>query len=347
MNPEQVRLDADHHERIFRERIVPELLRDAATDLDAPVVVLLGGQPGVGKSSFKVALRQTLGDRGGVLDFGTDLMRPYHPAFAGVGSLDERTRTDLLQNGIGKDAVGWTDKAVAYGIRRRSNVILDSNLAVPDRARDLIQQFTSAGYRAEVVFIAGPQALSRLGVLTRYQAQVEEAGWGFYVPTHIQDSNYTNVLETAGMIETERNADAVTVFRRGGGDPLDSNHRLTNGRWAFPPATRVSIETERHRSWRPAESDWFVKTATDLAGRLSPHYLGDLRDTLGLAQPLLDPRNTAKITDLVNKIRPLRATSAYSAAFPAGPILSGAGSSPPQPPPRSSGPPPPRLGPGR
>lgn len=46
---ERYRLPKEENERIFRERIVPDLLQGRASQ-DTPTVVVLVGQPGAGKS---------------------------------------------------------------------------------------------------------------------------------------------------------------------------------------------------------------------------------------------------------------------------------------------------------
>ncbi len=213
---EEFKLDPKSHQEIFVHEIVPELLAGARRQ-EVPIVFLLGGQPGVGKSSTKEFLAEVLAHRGRVLDFSADLMRPYHPRFDELLQGDERVLR-ALDTAIDQDAREWVDKAIVYSIEMRADVIFDSNLANPDRARAIATQFTAAGYQTEAVFIAGSSALSRLGVLERYQRQVDTHGAGAYCPTEIQERNYAGVLETARrMDDGEIPVEAVHVYRRGGG----------------------------------------------------------------------------------------------------------------------------------
>lgn len=133
-------VSAELHEQIFRERIVPQLLNHASPQ-EQPIAILLGGQPGVGKSSTKGALHAAL--TGGVADFSADLMRPFHPRFAELLRGDERLLREL-DTAIDQKARQWVDKAVTYSIERRFNVIFDSNLASPERAATIAEQFTDA-----------------------------------------------------------------------------------------------------------------------------------------------------------------------------------------------------------
>ncbi len=312
------RLPPNVHERIFRERIVPELLTSAAPQTH-PVAILLGGQPGVGKSSTKGALHEALVSRGGAVDFSADLMRPYHTGFTDLLRGDERVLRDL-DTAIDEDARAWVDKAVAYASDRRINVIFDSNLANAERARSIIAQFTDAGYQTEVVFIAGSSALSRLGVLERYQRQIEEQGIGAYCPPKIHDRNYQGVLGTAKLIDTgEIVVDAVNVYRRGGGNPLHTNRRNAHRHWVNEPCAQQAIADERLRPWSPTESSWFISKATDLADRLADPFAGDLREAVERAQPLLQPVDRLAGTALAAKLAARAdppAPSPARAAFP-------------------------------
>lgn len=329
------RLTPDVHEQIFRERIVPELLSNAVPQ-QYPVLILLGGQPGIGKSSTKGAIHEALAGVGGALDFSADLMRPYHEKFTDLLRGDERVLRDL-DTAIDQDVRLWVDKALAYTINRRVNVIFDSNLANPSRAHTITSQFTAAEYETEVMFVAGASALSRLGVLQRYQRQIESQGVGAYCPPEIHDRNYQGVLDTAGLIDIgEIMVDAVHVYRRGGGAPLHTNHREGLGHWVVQPAARQTIIDERARPWSNAESSWFISAATNLAARIADPYAGDLREAIERAQPLLQPADRRTGRTLAAE---LARRSWHQAAFPKQP---GRTSGPPRrSPPRPPGTPPP------
>lgn len=101
------RLPTDEYEQVFREEIVPRLLSRAAPQ-EHPVAFLLGGQPGIGKSSTKGTLHEALADVGGAVDFSADLMRPFHKKFAGLLQGDERLLHDL-DAAIDEDAHLWVD----------------------------------------------------------------------------------------------------------------------------------------------------------------------------------------------------------------------------------------------
>jgi UDP-N-acetylglucosamine kinase len=280
--PPSARLDPAEHARIFRE----EILLDLATlrPCEAPLVVLLGGQPGIGKSSSKSRLIRRMDASGGVLDFSADMFRPYHPGFPRLQAGDERALA-ALDADIDQDARGWVDLAVDYAIAHRVHAVVDSNLANPHRAAGFIERFAAAGYRVEVLFVAGPAALSRLGVLQRYQEQIDDSGRGAYCPVPIQERNYAGVLDTADLLDHAVLADRVTVHRRGA-VPLHEQRRSTAGEWTPAPGARQAIQAERERPWAAAEQEWFVTAARTLAARVDDDHVADLHAACLLARPL-------------------------------------------------------------
>src|SRR5581483_9095522 len=113
--------------------------------------------------------------------------------------------------------------------------------------------------RIEAAIMAVPEAQSRLGILDRYEAQVRASGHGRLTLRDNHDSAYHGVVATAGAIDRDRLADAVSVYRRGD-VLLYANHLNEKGDWASAPGTAATIETERARVWTPQESDDFTRT---------------------------------------------------------------------------------------
>ncbi len=86
-NPDQYVLSDIQHKGIFRDLIVPNEL--AGPSQTAPVVLLLAGQTGAGKSHTKAALTTALGLDEAV-GFGSDTLRNYHPQYQRLLREDDR-----------------------------------------------------------------------------------------------------------------------------------------------------------------------------------------------------------------------------------------------------------------
>jgi UDP-N-acetylglucosamine kinase len=85
--------------RIFRDEIVPDLLAGPERQ-NHPVVVILAGQHGAGKSRAAATIGAELARRGGYAELDSDLYRPYHPAHDALIRRDDT----LMAAYLGPDA---------------------------------------------------------------------------------------------------------------------------------------------------------------------------------------------------------------------------------------------------
>lgn len=271
-------LQEAHHERIFQRRIVPRALAGGQPQV-APVVYMLGGQPGAGKSRTKATLLAHLTDRGGGVELDGDLFRGYHPRYDELLAEDDRRAayyTDF-------DAGRWLDKATSYVTERRVNVVLEGTMRRPAFVAQTCDRYRAAGYRVEAAILAVPEALSRLGVLQRYQQQKAARGHGRFSTSETHDAGYAGLLDTADAIDRDGLADAVTVYRRGG-TAVYANRLNPTGRWREPPATRAAIEAERRRAWTPAESETFHGDLGKVADALGDAWTAECEQIRALAR---------------------------------------------------------------
>lgn len=289
---ERFLLTEDDSDRIFGQLIAPELL-ESGEPRRRPVVVLLGGQPGSGKSRLKAAVLQEFQTRGGAVGLDGDDLRAFHPRYRQLLKLDDRQAayyTDL-------DAGRWLDKAMRFSINGRVNVVLEGTMRRPGFVRTVSQQFRKAGYRVEVAMVAADGATSRLGILQRYLHGLEASGCAHYTPREIHDAGYAGLLESADMVERERLADAVAVYARSGAQ-LYANHVTTADRWANAPGgLRAAIEAERSRGWTFDATVQFLRDHSAVTRGLGAQWLADLRDVRVAAEPLMHPDARIAVQD--------------------------------------------------
>lgn len=257
-------LTEEHNERIFREDIVPAEL--PGTSQRDPVVVFVAGQTGAGKSSVTALVESVLARRGGAVNIDLDTYKPHHPRYQWLVDNDDATAGAYTSI----DGHKWMEKAEAYAIQQRYDVVMESAMRDPRDFEEPARRFRAAGYRVEVVIVAVHESLSRLGALDRYLQQVQDAGSGRVVDAAIHDACYRGVLRSADAIDTERLADFVFVSRRDG-HIVHANHLEPDGDWAAPAATRSAVDAERNRRWSQPEAHRFLanlQRLQQLAGQL-------------------------------------------------------------------------------
>lgn len=242
-DPERHRLSESQHEQIFRDRIIPREL-SAGTPQVRPVVYLLGGQPGAGKSRTEGALLAALREHGGAVGIDGDDLRPYHPEYNRLMREDDRTAAFYTD----KDSGRWVWKAIQHLADRQVNMVVAGTMRRPGVVREIAEHLKERGYRVEAAIVAAPAAMSRLGIVKRYQEQRRARGAGRFTTRESHDAGYQGVLDTAAALDAEPFVDAVHVYGRRKGQ-LHTNARTADGEWARPPGLRAAIEAERDRPW--------------------------------------------------------------------------------------------------
>ncbi|OAR01631.1 hypothetical protein LLEC1_03286 [Akanthomyces lecanii] len=152
----------------------------------------------------------------------------------------------------------------------------------PDDFCELAALFRAAGYRVEVVVLAVPEALSRMGILSRFYDRKPEAQSRNLpvrlTPVKVHDDSYAGLLHAAQFLDESDAADQVVVVRRG---------NLVAYGWeresGAPAAIAKAVEKERQSQLTDAEMD----VALDDAQKLSMHE--DAKEQLQQIRELMTP----------------------------------------------------------
>ena len=249
------KLTEKENERIFNEDVKPYLMAISGKELKPsaePVMVIVGGQPGAGKSRSIDSVRMDLDRQGGALEIAADDLRKFHPKNDELMQKDDRTAANYTH----ADATIWAEKAERFARQERYNVLLEGTLKTPENAANKLAEYKKAGYFVEVRVIAVREETSWQGVVERYEQQKAHAGAGRMTPKEVHDTATSGVLASVEKIESEKLADRVRVDRRGA-EEIYSNSLVgpeTTKDWSKPPAARQAIEDERSRPLTLAES---------------------------------------------------------------------------------------------
>ncbi|KAF9877370.1 zeta toxin [Colletotrichum karsti] len=204
--------------RIFTSQILPADLPPSLTPHPTrgrPLAVLIVGQTGAGKTRTAPAVLSAMNRINPPAHFIADVYKAHHPSYRALLSSENPAHASPA---TGPDARKWLAMAAAEAISRRLDVLLESACRHPDDFRELARMFAEAGYRVEVVVMAVPAALSRLGILHRFYEKLPEAGSGNLpirlTPVKIHDDSYRGLMSVAEWIDGEDCVDRVLVVRR-------------------------------------------------------------------------------------------------------------------------------------
>ena len=104
-DPDQYRLSEPEHQRIYEYEIRPVLFRKPVP-VHEPVAVILGGQPGAGKSASIVVAVNELAKHGGAVKILGDELRSYHPHYQNLLEKDDKTAAFYTD----RDSGLWVEK---------------------------------------------------------------------------------------------------------------------------------------------------------------------------------------------------------------------------------------------
>ncbi|MDR1807048.1 MAG: zeta toxin family protein [Propionibacteriaceae bacterium] len=201
-------------EEIWQTAIRPDVFAAAAAH-PQPVLVLVGAQPGSGKTRAVGAARRRHPDQAFVrLD--TDDMRRYHPDFAQLALEPDPL---AMPEATAEAAGWWTRRSIRHAIESRYPVILEGTfrrLSVPSgSARD----FAAAGYTVEVLALGVAEKISWAGCVARYLnalANPDPEDVPRWAPVEIHDAAFRSMPGVAQTLADSDDVERAVVTDRDG-----------------------------------------------------------------------------------------------------------------------------------
>ena len=251
---------------------------------DVPRAVLIGGQPGAGKSELAYeAGREFLG-QGGSITVDADQMRAANPDFKRLAIQDPQNASDRTQQEAGQ----WATRLTTAARESRRNLVVDGTMRNADNQRDLVTRLKETGYQVEVRILAVNPETSLARARLRYEQQVAEGGTGRYVNQEQHDRAYEGVRETVAALEQEARVDRIRVYDANQVRLYDNTQ--VNGTWERPPQASETLRTEQTRAWSHSERRDYVSTLEEI-NQLA-------RERSGLPDPEIGARLNGARADL-------------------------------------------------
>lgn len=248
-DPERYSLSPERLQHIYESRIAPDLFR-SAQPVERPTAVVLGGQPGAGKTPMQNLASREFADKGGIVKIIGDDLRAHLPHYKALQRSDDKTAAFFTDRDSGR----LVEKAIAEAAQRSINVLVEGTMRDPDVVQATLERFRRAGFQTDARALAVNPEMSALGILQRYAAQRESRGIGRMTTWEAHEHALKGMLRTLDRIQDQRLADTLTIYRRGG----EIIHRFD---FAVPskgdePRARELVERERTRPFTPQEADY-------------------------------------------------------------------------------------------
>jgi hypothetical protein len=149
---------------VYESRIRP-LIFDGVSASPSPRVVIVGGQPGAGKTGAVVtAARDFQGTGFGGALINGDELRPRHPHYKQLVAQDRATAADKT----GEDVGLWVERGIRDAAANRFNAVIETTMRQPSVVLRTAHEFRAASYEVELRVVVVDPELSRLGIFERY-----------------------------------------------------------------------------------------------------------------------------------------------------------------------------------
>ena len=225
-----------------------------------PHAVLLGGQPGSGKSTLVEDLRLEYDGRGGAAVIDVDRLRKFSEGYIELSKTDPVHAAGLTHD----EARGFKSRLQDAVIEGKRNFVLDGTMRSPEKLEQLAGRLKSEGYTVEARVVAIDSERSMARARLRFESSIAGRGSGRFVDQKQHDEAYAGLMQSVRALEQGGLVDAVRIYD-GDGREIYANDR-TNGRWQKEPAADKAMSQERTRSWTYAEHREYVALMGEVVG---------------------------------------------------------------------------------
>lgn len=240
----QGRLSEVEVDSIYARRIRPDLLDDVPSSAN-PTAVLVGGQPGAGKSFALAQVRAHLASTTGpAVTISGDEVREYHPHWRSSARIDP-----LAAQRTQSDASTWYTRLTNDSIEKGANALFETSMRETEAVVKLAERLRSAGYHVAAVVLAVEGDSSRQATLARYDIALTAGDVPRFVPAAYHDSAYDRLRTTVARLEGEHAVDRIQLITRDGRQ-LYAN-MIEDRQWIKPPKALATLDDFRERR-RPA-----------------------------------------------------------------------------------------------
>ncbi len=238
---------------ILDGEVKPALLDDRPgrplKQVEEPVLYVVGGQPGAGKSTLVDSICDRLADRGGAALIQADELEKFHPAYSRLYQENDFTAHDYLV----PTAQKLRNMFEEFLIPLPYNVLLEGGNSDPRGTLARIRRIAGNRSRTIMEVIALPKEQSDLARLERFVYGREADGFGRYLTRRTHDRLYLGCSELVGLVESAKPVPVDLLRIRTRTDLLYENCRSSDGQWHDPPRARAALEDERNREWTREE----------------------------------------------------------------------------------------------
>ena len=215
-----------------------EYYKSMYSPTENPKVVLLGGQPGAGKSG----LENMINEKKNYASISGDDYRKYHPRFKEINLEYGRDASKYTQQWASE----ITEKLIKELGKEKYNLIIEGTLRTAELPLKEANAFKKAGYNVELNVVVVKPEKSRLGTLERYEAMLKQGKVPRMTPKEHHDLVVNNIGNNLEIIYNSKAFDNIKLFDR-------ENNLLYNYKESPNVNPKDILNKEFNRVWKKEE----------------------------------------------------------------------------------------------
>lgn len=221
-------------QQIFDDDIRPYYFPENQPAATRPTIVLVGGQPGAGKSN---ATPRLIKERPGIIPLSGDDLRAFHPHYEQLMEAGPLTAGPALAQATAT----WVRAAIEHARDHQTSLLLEGTFHTPQVTLDTATQYRRAGFATELVALATPRMDSLLSAAGRYFNSHQAGRDPRWTTLSAHDRGWNGTRDILTRINPNGPIDTVTVINRAGTlyraeiddyDPEKAIHAIDEGRTA-------------------------------------------------------------------------------------------------------------------
>lgn len=247
-------LDEAALEEIWLREIRPRLELTSQAPEGTPVTVLLGGQPGAGKSRSGLLAQKMHAGAHLVAVIGDDV-RPAHPDYDQAVTEDPLNMPHITAEASGR----WIARSVDHVREQGRSLLLEGTWRSPETVLGGAKSSKRVGHLVHAVLVGVPAEMSRLGSLERYYRDRDAGFDARWTPPSAHNAAVSGLPATIATLTESDDVDRFSIVARDGQILYDDEN---NSRGSA--AAMAAFETVQNRPLSAEELAVWNETAQEL-----------------------------------------------------------------------------------
>lgn len=197
---------------IIKERAINKVLKDlihkAIKVSNNPYLVILGAQPGAGKTEL-----QQIGAKrfeNNIVICNADNYRNFCP-----NALEVKKQSPELYHAFTDPFAHETNKfALQKCVKEKYNILFETTFRDPKFLNNFISSFKNIGYKVDIMLLAVHPDISRINTFTRYENGLKHEKSGRMVTIHAHDSRFEALAPTVKGVQQAKLYDNLFLYTR-------------------------------------------------------------------------------------------------------------------------------------